>query len=101
MLAYLGARRAFNDHPQHDDGTVKDLADRDVIEADTYTHVDAPPNKSVLQVAHEITAPTGIWASHSPDEAPAWVASDNDALAAILADHYGCEIRPFRQEAAK
>lgn len=100
MIAYLGVQRAYNDHPQHDDGTLKAVEDRDVIDADTYTHVDAPAHKSVLQVAHEITAPGGIWAAHSPDDAPTWVASDNAALAALLADHYGCDVRPFTTEEA-
>lgn len=45
-----------------------------------------------------ITAPgRGIWHAHS-DQPPAWVASDRAALAELLADHYGCEVRPMPVE---
>lgn len=42
-----------------------------------------------------VTAPGGAWAAnvHTPGASPAWVASDNGSLAALLAEHYGCEVR--------
>lgn len=54
------------------------------------TVVDPDESESLSQVFLNITAPTGIWATHAADgAAPAWVASDSPALAALLAEHYG------------
>jgi hypothetical protein len=36
-----------------------------------------------------------VWANHSDDEAPAWVASTDPRLAELLAEHYGCEVRDY------
>lgn len=41
----------------------------------------------------EITHPGGVWAAHSDADAPAWVASTNDQLAAMLSAWWGCEQR--------
>ncbi len=39
-----------------------------------------------------------MWARHSAAAAPAWVASDHPLLAALVAEHYGCEVRELRAE---
>lgn len=38
-----------------------------------------------------LTLAIRFWAQHS-DQPPAWVESDDDLLAALIADHYGCEL---------
>lgn len=57
------------------------------------TRMHLAPHLKLLEMAYDIThAERGMWQAHS-DGAPAWVASTNPALAAVLAEHYGCEVR--------
>jgi hypothetical protein len=37
-----------------------------------------------------LTMLTRLWAMHS-DKSPSWVESDDELLAALIADHYGCK----------
>lgn len=52
------------------------------------TTINVPEGVSLGEAFTTITAPKGVWANHSA-EPPSWVASDNDALATILASHFG------------
>jgi hypothetical protein len=69
---------------------------------------DNPDDGHTLgQLFTSITHPTqGVWASHAVEGSkPAWVASDSEGMAALLAEHYGgIEIReledPFADPAA-
>lgn len=63
------------------------------------TTVHPPDSHRLSEVFTAITAAGGVWAAHSDADAPAWVASTNPQLAALLADHYGCPVRePDPQE---
>lgn len=59
------------------------------------TVVHLEDDDSLAEQFQIVTHPKGVFASHSTeDAAPAWVASDNLALAALVAAHYGgIEIR--------
>lgn len=92
---YLGNRAAIdNDHPG-----------APVLEGNTRTLVAPPEDAKLAEAFTEITRPNGVWERHSTAP-PAWVAVDHedpgaaDALASLLASHYGCEIREFDPEEA-
>jgi hypothetical protein len=54
------------------------------------TVVEVPDEVSLSDAFTAITAPGGVWATHATEGAtPAWVASDNPTLAAIVASHFG------------
>lgn len=66
------------------------------------TVVDLPEDWTLAQSFLAITSPTGVWATHTSatdeesgalvanDKAiPAWVASDDAALASLVASHFG------------
>lgn len=54
------------------------------------TRVDIPDDMPLGQAFTAITSPQGVWAHHAKDGAvPAWVASNSDGLAALLAEHFG------------
>lgn len=57
----------------------------------TVTTVVFPDGIDLLEAFVNVTAPQGVWAHHS-DEPPAWVASDDETLASMLARQYGCEV---------
>jgi hypothetical protein len=62
------------------------------------TIVDLPDEWSLGQCFTNITDPRGVWAAHVEVKegkvpAPAWVASDNNLLAQLIAEHFGCERR--------
>ena len=88
MLVYLGNRDAVE---VTRDATGAKI--RTVLPAGRRcTTVQAPEGATLGEVFTSITAPGGVWANHS-DGKPAWVASTSPALAGLLAEHYGCEIR--------
>lgn len=64
------------------------------------TLVDLPGDVTLASAFAIITAAGGVWAAHThrPDATPAWVASDSDSLAALLADHFGVEVRELDAE---
>jgi hypothetical protein len=94
---YLGNRAAIDNDPGPGNGTVQD---------GKYCTTVCPPEDAKLADAFgEITRPNGAWERQSAAP-PAWVAVDHedpgtaDALAELLATHYGCEIRePAPEEA--
>jgi hypothetical protein len=56
------------------------------------TTATPPEDHTLAETFTAITAAGGMWDHHS-DAPPAWVASTDPALAAVLAAHYGCELR--------
>lgn len=65
------------------------------------TVVEVPDEVSLGDAFTAITASGGIWATHAIEGAkPAWVASDNPSLAALVASHYGdIEVRELEDPA--
>lgn len=73
------------------------------------THQALPKGKRATVIKPEgplgeqfvaITNPQGVWAGHAIEGAkPAWVASDNDLLAQLVADHYGIPVRKMADNA--
>lgn len=59
------------------------------------TTVDFDDDTTLAEAFINLTHPHGVWANHATEAAkPSWVASDNPALAALVADHFGgIEIR--------
>ena len=103
---FLANRNAYNDAAWREDGTPK-TADERVVLAGIKSRVeiqfpvtDVTPDGQVtsapsfLEMLKTITDPGGVWVSHSPDPAPAWVASDDADLAKALGRHYGVPVRP-------
>lgn len=61
------------------------------------TTVQIPDTYTLLEAVATITAQDGVWNNHSQgnnvdDYTPDWVASDNEALASLLASHFGCPV---------
>lgn len=59
--------------------------------------VTFPDDMPLMEIATTITIAQGVWDSHSPggyadSGAPTWVDSDSSALAALLAEHFGCDV---------
>lgn len=55
-----------------------------------------PAGTPLLEAVQTMLAGSGVWArqTHTAGEKPpAWVASDMPALAALLAEHWGCDVR--------
>jgi len=65
------------------------------------TTVEIPDEVSLSDAFTAVTAPGGVWATHAKEGAvPAWVASDNEALASIVASHFGnIEVRELEDPA--
>lgn len=63
------------------------------------TMLEIPDDWNIARAFTGITTdPGGAWHAHvhqvkGETPAPAWVASDDPALASLLAAHYGCEVR--------
>lgn len=56
------------------------------------TTVQYPAQRTLAERFADITDPReGLWRHHS-DQAPAWVESNDDQLAALVAEHYGCPV---------
>ncbi len=62
-----------------------------------YTLVVYPRDTPIMVAAANIIGlngeADGLWASHSTEPGPAWVASDWPMLSQLLAEHFGCEVR--------
>lgn len=57
------------------------------------TEVHLPDDIKTGEALTLITAPQGVWAAHS-DSPAAWVECDAmPGLAAVLAEHFGCEVK--------
>lgn len=57
------------------------------------THVVFPDDWSIGQAFVAVSDPRGVWGAHASEgSSPAWVASDSEALASLLADHYKCPV---------
>ena len=55
------------------------------------TEVVFPDDWSIGQAFMAVVDPRGVWAAHSVDSTPpTWVASDNESLQGLLADHFKC-----------
>ncbi len=100
VIVYLGNRAAIEAVEDPDD--VDTAADegravnriRTPLEGNRRTTVVLAPGTKLMDAAYQIThSSRGVWTAHSDADAPAWVASTDPALAQILADHYGCELR--------
>lgn len=67
------------------------------------TTVEIPDELTIAEAFTAITHPSGVWAAHvhqvrGETPPPAWVASDDTALATLLASHYGgIEIRELEE----
>jgi hypothetical protein len=60
------------------------------------TTVKLQPGQPLWEALQDIASPNGVWANHSADAAPAWVAAQGplaEPLTHVLAAHYKCEIR--------
>lgn len=62
------------------------------LEGKRCTTVVLAPGLTLMEAAHDITHPQGVWAAHSIGT-PAWVASTDPDLARLLAGHWKCELR--------
>lgn len=88
-IVYLGNREAVEVLTDQASGEKT----RSALPGKRCTDVRLAPGTSLMDAAHDITHPQGVWAAHSDSDAPAWVASTNPALAQILAAHWKCELR--------
>jgi hypothetical protein len=93
VYAFLGCRKAFNDTGRDVDDKPIPAADRQVLKGKRRTEVVFPDGVTLGEAFTTITAPGGVWAGHSPDDKPAWVAAQPRALADLLGEHYGVEVR--------
>jgi hypothetical protein len=57
-----------------------------------------PPGARLSDVFKDLTHPVEGGVAYHFDGDPSWVASNNPALADLLAAEYGCEVRPFVEE---
>jgi len=94
MKIWLGNRAAVEVQQSEHPVTGKVTEKRVVLPAGKRcTFMVTPEDMGFAEAFVNITAPgSGAWAYHS-DGPPAWVASDNAAMAAALAEHFGCEVR--------
>lgn len=78
------------------DGRITELVRRGV-RGKTFTLVDLGDEAPLGEAFTAVTSPGGVWAYHADQGArPAWVASDSEGLAALLAEHFGgIEVRPL------
>lgn len=63
------------------------------------TTLNFPEGTSIGEAFTNTTHPQGAWAAHAEEGAtPAWVASDSDGLAQLLAEHFGgIEVRDLEE----
>ncbi len=95
LYVYLGNRDAVEvvDDPTHTPDEGEPLRKtRRPAPGKRCTTIIVPPGTPLMEALHTITVPTGVWQAHS-DGTPAWVASTNPTLAAVLAEHWQCEVR--------
>lgn len=88
-VVYLGNRNAVDNLEDPETGERV----RTPMPGKLRTTVALPAEWTLMQCAQEITGGNGVWAKHSDDPAPAWVASTDPQLAQLLATNYGCELR--------
>jgi len=63
------------------------------LDGNRITAVHIPDDYTLAEAFQCVTAPDGVWAHHGqPDTKPVWVESDSVGLAALLAEHFGCEV---------
>jgi hypothetical protein len=100
VVVYLGNRAAIEAVEDPDDVEAAAAEKRAVnrirtpLKGKRCTTVVLAPGTKLMDAAYQIThAERGVWASHSDADTPAWVASTDPALAKLLADHYGVEVR--------
>ncbi len=98
MILYLGNRDAYNLENVavlDDDGEPTVVERRVPVVGKLRCTVEFPDGIDLREAFLTVTDPgQGVWVSQTNGDAPpAWVASDDDALATILAAHYGCEKR--------
>lgn len=99
----LGNRHASD---SHDNGETRFALPR----GKRATVIDIPEELNLATALMAITRPGGVWATNTAvtdeesgalverDVAPAWVASDDPALASVLAAHFGgVEIRDLEE----
>lgn len=94
-IVYLGNRNAISIGP---DG------DRINYPGKQCTTVVLRDDATLMEAAQEITGANGLWAAHSDDAGPAWVAAEGplgEALAQLLASHYKAELREVEREEAE
>ena len=85
-----------NRHAVHGKGTGDQVEIVPLPKGKRATEVIFPDDSSLSEAFTAVTHPAGVWANHATEGAkPAWVASDSDALAQLLGDHFGCEVRPL------
>lgn len=104
-VVYLGNRNAIEILPDPDDPENPERRTRTPIKTPkkSITEITPPTGLRLLEIATLITDPhRGVWQAHSDDDAPAWVASTDPALASVLSEHWGgIEIREPDHELAR
>lgn len=86
--AAIGAYRDSEGELQHED-----------YDGERVTTVNLPDDYTMSMAFLCVTAPDGVWTHHSrvdPETGrpvpPAWVESDKDGLAALIAENFGCPV---------
>lgn len=100
VVVYLGNRQAVEVLEDPDDIAAAEQENRApnklrrALPGKRCTTILLAPDTPLMQAAYEITHLTqGVWQAHSDADTPAWVASSSPALAALLGEHYRCEVR--------
>ena len=84
-VVYLGNRDACEADPD------SEIGERRAIPGKQCTKINVAAGVTLALAVHEITG--HMWPAHSYGDRPAWVASTDPALAALLAEHWSCELR--------
>jgi hypothetical protein len=91
-VVYLGNRKAVE----------MVNGERNALTGKRCTTVVIPAGTSLMEALQAITSPQGVWAAHSDDVAPAWVASAGPLAGPIVqllsAQYPGVEVREPEQE---
>lgn len=97
MMVFLGVRAAYGRAEDPVTGDPIPTAEREVLDGNRRVEVGPfPAGTSLGEAFTDVTNPAaGVWVSQSPDPAPAWVSSDSANLAALIGEHYGCEVREY------
>lgn len=103
VIVCLGNRAGIENIPDPDDseeqaadeGRARNKIRRPLPEGKLCTTANLPEGTPLVEALTIITAGNGVWANHSDDPAPAWVASTSPRLAEVLGEHYGCEVRDY------
>lgn len=62
------------------------------LEGNLVTSINIPDSYTRQEALRTVWHPDGVWAQHSTAPGPAWVESDDPALAEALAAIYGCPV---------